>query len=231
MPARAAATVVFSLLIVGVVVPAVRGEEAAPDPLVARLQERLDQLTSLHGDFVQTLSSSSLGRTRTESGRFWIRKPNLMRWEYTSPEKKLAVVDGKHAWLYLPDEREAQRGPASEVEQAGAAALLTGRLRLERDFTSRRPGPDDLAGELPLPARTVMLELTPRRGDLEFEKALVAVEPDRLEIRKLVLVDPLGDRMSFTFSALEENKPLPDTLFRVDPPPGVRIEEVADGPG
>ena len=231
MPARAAARIVCSLLIVGFVLSGARGAEPAPDPLVAKLQDRLDHLTSLRGDFVQTLSSSSLGRTRTESGRFWIRKPNLMRWEYTSPEKKLAVVDGTHAWLYLPDEREAQRGSASEVEQAGVAALLTGRLRLDRDFTSRRPGPDELAADLPLPARTVMLELTPRRGDLEFQKALVAVEPDRLEIRKLVLVDPLGDRMSFTFSAIEENQPLPDTLFHFDPPPGVRVEEVSDGPG
>lgn len=231
MPARAAATVVCSLLFVGVVLTSARGAETAPDPLVTKLQDRLDHLTSLQGEFVQTLSSSGLGRTRTESGRFWIRKPNLMRWEYTSPEKKLAIVDGTHAWLYLPEEREAQRGPASEVEQAGATSLLTGRLRLDRDFTSRRPGPDELAADLPLPTRTVMIELTPRRGDLEFQKALVAVEPDRLEIRKLVLVDPLGDRMSFTFSGLEQNQPLPDSLFRFDPPPGVHVEDGSDGPG
>src|SRR6185503_16567129 len=80
MPARAAATVVCSLLFVGVVLTSARGAEPAPDPLVTKLQDRLDHLTSLQGEFVQTLSSSGLGRTRTESGRFWIRKPNLMRW-------------------------------------------------------------------------------------------------------------------------------------------------------
>ncbi|MGH9868259.1 MAG: LolA family protein [Candidatus Polarisedimenticolia bacterium] len=203
----------------------------APDPLIARLQSRLDRLKTLQGRFIQTLDSASLGRTRTEQGRFMIRKPNLMRWEYESPEKKLAVVDGTHTWLYLPEEKEVQRGPAAGVEQSGAAGLLlTGKLRLDRDFRSRRPGTDEIAAELPMPDRTVVIELTPLREDLDFQKALLAVDPDALLIRKVVLVDPLGDRMIFTFSELKEDAPLPDSLFRFEPPAGVHVMDVETGP-
>ena len=107
---------------------------------------------------------------------------------------------------------------------------MTGALRLDRDFASRRPGPKEVAAELPLPEGTVVLELTPKRSDLEFQKLLLAVDPDRLQIRKLILVDPLGDRMSFTFSDMEEDIPLPDSLFRFEPPAGVEVVDT-ENPG
>jgi len=193
------------------------------DPLLSRLQARLDKLTTLRGRFVQSLDSASLGRPRTEHGRFMIRRPDRMRWEYESPEKKLAVIDGRNTWLYLPEEAEAHRGSAAGAGQSGALALLSGSLRLDRDFTSRRPGNTELAAELPLPARTVVIELVPHRTDLDFQKLLLAVDPDRLQIRKLIVIDPLGDRMSFTFSDLEEDVPLPESLFHFEPPPGVSV--------
>jgi outer membrane lipoprotein carrier protein len=210
--------------------PAAPGTPAAQktDPILSRLQARLDKLTSLRGRFVQSLDSASLGRPRTEQGRFMIRRPDRMRWEYESPEKKLAVVDGRNAWLYLPEEAEAHRGPA-DSGQSGALGLLSGALRLDRDFGSRRPGPKELAAELPLPAGTVVIELTPHRADLDFQKLLLAVDPDRLQIRKLIVIDPLGDRMSFTFSDLEEDVALQDSLFHFEPPPGVRVVE-GEGP-
>jgi outer membrane lipoprotein carrier protein len=201
---------------------------AAPevDPLVGRLQARLDRVETVRGRFVQSLDSASLGRPRTETGLFMIRKPDLMRWEYESPERKLAVIDGRHSWLYLPEDKEVHRGSADGARGSGAPALLmSGGLRLDRDFTSRRPGTQEIAAELPLPAGTVVVELTPRRSDLEFQKVLLAVDPDRLQIRKLVIVDALGDRMSFTFADLEEDVPLPDSLFRFEVPPGVEVVE------
>lgn len=203
--------------------PAGRSAESA-DPLVARLQGRLDRIRTVSGRFVQSLDSASLGRPRTETGRFMISKPDRMRWEYESPERKLAVIDGTHTWLYLPDEAEVHRGSASGVRGSGAPALLlTGAMRLDRDFLSRRPGPKELAAELPLPEGSVVVELTPKRPDPEFQKVLLAIHPDRLQILKVILVDPLGDRMSFTFSDMEEDTPLPDSLFRFEPPPGVRV--------
>src|SRR5262245_52123654 len=77
------------------------GAGAAVDPLLTRLQARIDHLRSLKGRFVQSLDSKSLGRPRTEEGRFCLRKPSLMRWDYEKPEEKLAILDGRNSWLYV----------------------------------------------------------------------------------------------------------------------------------
>ena len=197
---------------------------AAPEPLVARLQTRLDHLSSLKGRFIQSLDSKSLGRPRTEEGRFCLRKPSFMRWDYEKPEEKLAILDGKNSWLYLPGDREVYRGQVTGIEDASAPALLlAGRLKLDADFESRRltpaeAGPQGVSG-------AVTVELKPRKPSEDFERLLIAIDPERLLIRRITLVDSLGGRMVFELYDLEENPALADELFRFEVPAGVDVIE------
>ena len=46
---------------------------------------------------------------RMESGTLLLRKPGRMRWDYTSPEGKLFVSDGKFLWLYTPSNRQVEK--------------------------------------------------------------------------------------------------------------------------
>lgn len=198
---------------------------APAERLAGRLQEKIDSLQSLGGRFVQSLESAALGPTRTERGRFAIRKPAMMRWEYETPEKKLAITDGRTTWLYLPEEREVHVGRLSDQTGGGAATLLlAGKLRLQLDFRARllegsdlvEAGPQGVAG-------AAVLELKPYRTSDEFDRILLAVEPDRLLIRRVTLVDPLGDRMVFELYDLVENPVLPDDQFHFEIPKGVDV--------
>ena len=36
-----------------------------------------------------------------------MKKPGKMRWDYTSPEKKLFVSDGQTMFLYFPDDNRS----------------------------------------------------------------------------------------------------------------------------
>jgi outer membrane lipoprotein carrier protein len=202
-------------------------DRVASDPLVHALQEKLDHLGALKGRFMQSLDSRSLGRPRAEEGRFFIKKPAMMRWEYEKPEAKLAITDGATTWLYLPEDREAHRGSFADLEGGGAVALLlAGRMRLDRDFTSRRLTGAELEEAGPAGAAGAsVLELKPVKATEEFERLIVSVDPERLQIRRLCLVDPVGDRMVFELYDLTENPVLSDTLFHFDVPPGVEVVE------
>ena len=48
---------------------------------------------------------------RSESGTLLLRKPGRMRWDYSVPEGKLLVSDGKNMWMYTPAEKRAQKLP------------------------------------------------------------------------------------------------------------------------
>lgn len=203
---------------------ALTARAAAADPLVTRLQSRLDELKSLKGRFVQSVDSKSLGRPRREEGRFCMKKPSRMRWDYEKPEEKLAIIDGKSSWLYIPADREVYRGTMEDLEQSGAAALvLGGRLRLDADFESRRLNPDE-AGPLGVMG-AVAIELKPHRTFEQFDRLVLAIEPDHLLIRRLSVIDSLGGRMMFDLFDLEEDVMLSDELFHFVPPAGVEVIE------
>ncbi len=198
------------------------GSPAPPDPILSRLQTRLETLKTLRGRFIQSLDAPALGRPRVEEGTFALKRPSMMRWEYEKPEKKLAILDGRNSWLYLPEEREVHRGSLKEIEDAGAVTLmLAGRIKLTSDFRCRRlsldeAGPQGVAGAL-------VLELVPVNPRGEFEKLILAVDPERLLIRRLTVVGSAGDTMAFEFFDLDENVPLDDEQFRFEPPPGVEV--------
>ena len=201
--------------------PVARAEGDPTDPLLGRLQAKMQRLETLTGRFVQRLESRGLGRARVESGKFAIRKPASMRWEYEKPEKKLAVTDGETTWLHLPEDNEVQVGRYPQGGGAAASSLLAGRLGLDEDFTARRltaeeAGPQGVAG-------AVVLRLEPIELQEEFEALLVAVDPTALIVRRLTMLDSVGGRMTFEFFDIVENAPLDDALFHFEIPQGVEV--------
>ena len=194
----------------------------AADPLIVQLQSKLDHMKTLRGRFVQRLDSGLLAGPRTEEGRLFLRKPSLMRWEYEKPEEKLAIADGRNTWLYIPADRQVQKGTMRDLEEEGAASLLlSGRISLVKDFRSRRlPDQEAAAGGAP---GAVAIELTPVRKRAEVAKVILLIQEGRLLIRSLTVVNHDGDRMTLELFDLDEDPDLADTLFRFDLPPGVDI--------
>ena len=72
---------------------------------------------------------------RAEGGRLQLRKPGKMRWDYTEPQGKLFVCDGKYLYLYTPADNRAQRMKLKETDDMRAPlAFLLGKLHFEREF-------------------------------------------------------------------------------------------------
>ena len=102
---------------------------AAPAPgsdlntaqVVAGLQAWLDGTRDLEGRFEQRIVSGAFGAGSTEKGKLALLRPGRMRWDYESPEKKVALVNGE-ATPRLP----AGRAPA------GCAGGWTGRAARSR---------------------------------------------------------------------------------------------------
>ena len=69
-----------------------------------------------------------LKQQATERGKLLVKKPGKMRWEYTAPEKKLFVSDGRKIYSYIPQDKQVVVGTMPRDEQAPTPALfLTGK--------------------------------------------------------------------------------------------------------
>lgn len=187
------------------------------DQLISALQTKYDKLSSLAADFTQ-IHTAPGERTRRESGHLLLKKPGKMRWDYTAPENKLFVSDGKVIYEYVPAEKSASRTSVKESDDLRAPFMfLLGRGNLRREF--KQIG---FAGEAPARAGNRVLKLIPKRAQ-EFRELLIEIEPGSLQLSRLTLGNSDGGRSDFLFSNVRENPPVNEAQFVFKPPPGVEV--------
>lgn len=189
------------------------------EQLINGLQAKYQRLNTLTADFTQIYNAPG-ERTRRESGQLQLKKPGKMRWDYTSPEAKLYVSDGKTIYEYIPAERSATRTSAKEMDDWRAPFMfLLGRGNLRRDFARI-----EFSGEAPIRAGTRVLRMIPKRSS-DLREVLVEVEPGSLRLTRLSLVKQGNARIDFLLNNVQENVALADTLFAFKPPAGVTVRQ------
>src|SRR5579863_1792741 len=77
------------------------------------LEGRYRNARTLSAVFFERYSDGN-GGVAAESGTVYFSRPGRMRWDYTSPEKKLFLVDGANAWFYVPADHTASRAKMKE---------------------------------------------------------------------------------------------------------------------
>src|SRR5882724_4322969 len=101
--------------------------------VAAAVDAHYNHLRTLQTEFTEVYRGS--GIERTESGTLWLKKPGKMRWEYRSPREKLFVSDGKTAWFYVPEDRQARKTAAKKLDDIRSPlAFLLGKTKLEKEL-------------------------------------------------------------------------------------------------
>jgi outer membrane lipoprotein carrier protein len=184
--------------------------------IAAALQRKYDTIKDFSANFTQTYEGGVLRRKAIEGGTVYIKKPGKMRWDYTSPQKKLFVSDGQTLYMYFPADRQVMKNPVPEQDQATSAVLfLMGRGNLTRDFDVRygQGGSPD----------SYVLRLDPRTRQAEYDWLEVTVDRQTLQIRSLTAADAQGGRSTFEFTNFKENPGLADKLFQFTIPRGTEV--------
>lgn len=187
--------------------------QPAPGP-VERLQGWLDGTRSLAGEFEQTLVSGALGAGLSERGTLYLERPGHLRWDYTDPESKIAIVIGDRTWLYLAEDRQLVRGHL-DLDEGLLPSILAGGARLADLFEARA---EEGRGES-------RVTLVPRRTAGAVERIVLTCDGRSGEIRAAEILDAAGTRTAFRFSKWRRNGTLPPGLFAFEPPAGTEVVE------
>ena len=194
------------------------------DAVARDLQRKIDRVVDFSADFVHAYRGGVLKQQATERGKLLVKKPGKMRWEYTAPERKLFVSDGRKIYSYIPQDKQVIVGTMPTDEQAPTPALfLTGKGDIARDFNVVFDKVSDA------PAGSIALKLTPKRREPEYESLTLVLEPKTLALQMLVTIDAQGGRSAFTFTNLKENVGLDDKQFVFQMPRNVDVVTDAGG--
>ena len=188
------------------------------DELAQALQRRYASIKDFSADFVHSYQGGVLRKPISERGHVLIKKPGRMRWEYTTPEKKLFVADGVRMYSYLPEDKQVMVSAAPRDDQATAPALfLAGKGNLTRDFT-----PSLVSVPAGSPGGRA-LKLVPKSPQPDYDWLVFTLDPASLAILGLVTMDAQGGQSAFSFTNLKENVGLADKEFAFNIPRGVDV--------
>ena len=189
-----------------------------PEAFARDIQQKYDRIKDFSADFVHTYRGGVLKQQATERGRLLVKKPGKMRWEYTAPEKKLFVSDGRKIYSYIPQDKQVVVSSMPQGDQAPTPALfLTGNGNIARDFNVAF---DTVADA---PPKTISLKLTPKKAEPEYQSLTLVVDPTTLSLRMLITLDTQGGRSAIAFSNLKENVGLTDSPFVFQMPRNVDV--------
>ena len=197
----------------------------APDvhAIAQRVDERYNRLRTLQAEFTETYRGA--GMERTESGTLWLKKPGKMRWEYRSPREKVFLSDGKNAWFYLPEDRQARRTPVGKLDDLRSPlGFLLGKTRLEKELQ----GLSFASDVSPSTAGDVVLRGVPKALADRVSQVVLEITPED-RIARIVIEEVDGSVTEFRFSQQQENGEVSDERFRFAPPAGVEV--IAGEPG
>jgi len=183
----------------------------------AKIDARYNGMKSLHADFTEIYSGG--GIRRSESGTLWIKKPGKMRWDYSSPQKKIFVTDGATAWFYVPGEHQARRTSLKKLDDLRSPLrFLLGRTKLNRELRGLSLAPDvppETAGDVVLRGIPV---------GMEDRVAQLLLESDgQGYLRRIVMEELDGSKTEFRLENQQENFPVSNAEFSFQPPAGVEV--------
>jgi outer membrane lipoprotein carrier protein len=149
-----------------------------------------------------------------ESGKVVFGDLPQMRWQYTSPEEKVFVFDGRTSWLYVPAERQVSVHELTDSERSQLPFLL-----LENAETARRDF--DLGSSRK--GGAIQLSLTPK-NNAQIRSMVLSLDPESKRIRALEYADVEGNVTRFEFEGFRKTAKDP-AQFRFDAPAGVESVE------
>ena len=186
--------------------------------VMTQLQARYDAIDDWSADFEHSYAGGVLQAADVERGAVRVKKPGRWRFDYTHPEAKRFVSNGRTIHSYFPDDRQVI---VTELPEGGSAStpasFLAGDGDLTRDFSARYAATGNASGD------TWVVDLTPVRRDADYEFLTLAIARNNFDIRRMAATDFQGGISTYVFSNLKHNQDLPDALFTFEAPRGVEV--------
>lgn len=164
------------------------------EAVVQRVIDYLDRLDTLQGDFTQVAPSGALS-----TGRFYLRRPGLLRFEYNPPSPLLIVATG--GMVFVRDD-ELETTDSYPVGKTPLKFLLRKRVELaDARLVAVDRGPDSAA-----------VTFASSEDEEGGEISLIVSAPD-VALERWVVRDPQSGITIVTLDNVVTGEPIPNRLF------------------
>ncbi|RAW00151.1 outer membrane lipoprotein carrier protein LolA [Pseudochryseolinea flava] len=174
----------------------------------AQFKEASAKIQSVKSEFIQEKTLFALTENITSQGKFWFKRTNKVRLDYTTPFTYRMIINGDKV-LVKDDHKENRINVRSNklFQQINKIMLdcIQGTILDSKDFTSRV-----FENE-----KGYLLELSPVNKSLKdfFRNIVLVIEKKDYSVRSMSLNEPSGDKTVITFTNKSLNTQLQDEIF------------------
>lgn len=185
---------------------------AALADAIAELKAFYANTQSLRTEFRQLQIDEAGTVSQTLEGRFWMARPQRLRWVYERPYRQEMINDGERFWLYDEDLAQVTVRPTQEALKNAPLLLLSGGPALDEQFEIT---------SLSEAQGMYWVQISPRDEEGDFISARMGLKkgiPSVLELQ-----DSLGQQTRILFMNLQINPRIDPAQFRFTVPEGVEV--------
>ncbi len=187
--------------------------------LADNLQKSYDNTKDLKADFTQTSEVKAMNIVKEGRGTLIIKKPGMLRYTYTKPEKQELIVKGGELIMYTPSTNQVVKKKLEKaVMDKTPSTFLAGLGKITDSFKVRLPasGATDKKGRY-------ALELVPKGDRMGIEKITLLIEPGTYNILAFSFTEVSGNTNTIRLSDIKTNTGVKEGAFEFKIPKGASI--------
>lgn len=192
------------------------------DDVVGHVDDRYAKTQDLQGEFTQETIIEGFETGFKSTGRFYLKKPGLLRWDYLEPSKEHIYVDGDEVMMYVPEHQQVVKGTLTQIAASkGPLALLLGVGKLSKQFTVLE-SPEVSSNSPKIPDLTLIPKPD---GDTAptIKKILLQLFADSYLIQTITIFEASGNISRVHFDHIQVNQGLSPNLLKFVLPPDVVV--------
>ncbi len=194
------------------------GQNSPPLPLneiIKRVEQKYD-VSGFTAYFFQESTIKAMEITDVASGKIFVKRPGMMRWEYDKPDKQIIITNGKELWIYRPGDNQVMIGQAPSFFGDGKGAGFLADIKIiRRKFSINFAKQND--------ERYYTLKLIPLQETMEVSEIYLSVSKQTFKVDKIVTYNLYGDETRIDLINPRFDQ-IPDgSLFTFTIPEGVDV--------
>lgn len=185
--------------------------------IIEKVNKRYETLKDLSADFQQTFYWKLADETQGFKGKFYIKKPNMLRLE---TEQQVIVTDGDTVWIYAPENNQVIISSYEESEEPLNPQTLL--FEYTENYQPIYVGTEKIGNR-----KCYLLKLTPCKENQYITEMKVWVDKKAWLTLKAERLDINGNVTTYILSDTKVDSKLDDSIFKFKIPKGVEIVDMS----
>lgn len=188
--------------------------------LLDKLRDNYNKIMDIYLEFTQETYHGKVSEPIVSKGKAYLKRPEKMRWEYTSPEKQLILTQGDNIYIY---EEEVNQMIVYKKDSFLSKEIQNLFFLKAEDILKKYDAHASDLQEKDFPQNTT-IKLTPKENYVDESnfKVIYFNITDEF-IKGMIVIDKLDTKTKIIFTKIAINKGIEEKKFSFSPPKDVKI--------